>query len=157
MKILIIVLYFIFLILFSIFLIILRKKKISKLIEQKEYNVLNKRYLLQTVFGIINLLLLVGIIGVFITEENILYLLMDVVVTMCVNFLLIYIMILYPIQSSFIYTSLNNKLYLIYKGQVLEFDYSRIHFEKKKNLTLMYYKDSLVISTKQFITRPKIK
>ena len=153
MKILILILFFIFLILFTILCIISEKKTFSKVLNSKTYKILNKKYFLSTLIIIINIALIVGIIGVFLTEENILYMVLDTFVTMLVNFLLIYLLILYPIMGAIVYVpnGEKSKIYLVYKSQTMEFEYSRIHFERKKNKTLMYYKDSLVLSTNQRI------
>lgn len=153
MKILILILYFVFLILFTIFCIISEKKTFSKVLNSKTYTILNKRYFLFSLIIIINIALIVGIVGVFLTEENVLYMALDTFVTMLVNFLLIYLLILYPIMGAIVYVpnAEKSKIYLVYKSQTMEFEYSRIHFERKKHKTLMYYKDSLVLSTNQRI------
>lgn len=152
MNIFILVLYFVLLILFTVFCFIFRRKMISSSVKSKNYLVLNKNYLLAILIIIINIALFVGVIGVFITENNILFMSLDIFVTMLVNFLLIYFLILYPTLGAIVYVPGNEaKLYLLYKSETMEFEFSRIHFERKKNKTNMYYKDSLVLSTKQKI------
>ncbi len=153
MNILILVLYFVLLISFIIFCFCFRKKIISKAVNSNKYTVLNRNYILWVLIIIINIALFVGVIGIFITEENILYMALDIFVTMLVNFLLIYLLILYPTLGSIVYVSNCEvpKIYLIYKSESMEFDASRTHFERKKNRTNVYYKDALVLSTKQRI------
>ncbi len=157
MKIFILILYFVLILCFIIFCLKLRKKIISKAVKVNNYTVLNKRYCLRVFLIILNVALAIGVIGVFISEDNLLFMSLDILVTMFVNFVLLYLLFLYPIMGSLIYVNNgdDSKVYLVYKGDAMEFEYIRVHFERKKHKTLMYYKDSLVLTTNQSIKNIK--
>ena len=158
MKIINIVVLTIFLILFIISLMlatIFRKKKITKLINSNKYFILNKRYVLRMIFSLINIALVVGVVGLAITETNVWYLIVDVVLVIAVNIILTCIIQIYTINEIFIYS--DSKIYLYYRYKLLTFDYERVHFQKKGFKTLMYYKSDLVISTNMHLSSKKLK
>ncbi len=156
MKIFILILYFILIISCICLCFYAKKKMISKMVKSNDFIILNHRFVFLANCLLLNIALVVGVIGIFVTEENILYYCLDILVTMLVNFLLIYLMILYPVYGSLVLVSSTNTLYYVCRSNFMEFDYDRIHFERKKHKTLMYYKDELVITTKQNIKKVKL-
>jgi hypothetical protein len=96
-------------------------------------------------FGLINLALLIGACGICVEEKNVLFLSIDILLVYLVNILLFFLIQLYTTIELLIYS--NKKIYLYYKGKSVDFDYLRIHFQKKSNSYLMYYENDLVFNT----------
>jgi len=144
-NIIILIIYSILFIFSFILISYLRYKKISKLTNSKKYFVINKMRFTRIFFGIINLALLIGAVGICVEEKNTLYLSIDILLIYLVNLLLFFLIQFYTAIELLVYS--NDKIYLYYKGKTVEFDYLRVHFQKKSNSYLMYYENDLVFNT----------
>jgi len=149
LKIFIIVLYILILLVSSAFVTIYRYKKIKEAVGTKEYHILNHDMFIRILLSILGLCLVAATIHFIIQENDYRFIVVDVILATLVNVFLLMLVQIYT--TLFLLVSANDKIYLFYKSEIAEFDRSRVHFQKNKRHTLMYYKDDLVINTKKII------
>ena len=134
---------------------LLRYNKINEIAMHKKHKLLNHRYILRILLSVLNLLLLVGSIGIIFTESSILFLIVDILIVFIVQFLLVALTQIYTLNITFIYNY--DKLFLYFKSEAVSFDLETISFEHKNNYTILYYQDDVVVKTKQKINTKVIE
>ncbi len=155
LEIIILIAYIIFVILTFSYVTFFRNKRIKKITNSEEFYVINKRLVIRGILAIINVALIVGAAGIIFTVSNALYLIVDLFLTYLIIAVLFVVMQIGTALELFVYSK--QKLFLLINSKLFEFEFDRIHFEKAKSKTVMYYKDEIVITTHQKLYLNKIR
>ncbi|MCR5786482.1 MAG: hypothetical protein K6G28_02115 [Acholeplasmatales bacterium] len=155
MNYILLTIYLVFLLSLFVIITVYRTSKISQIAKGSKRKLLNKKYLNRFILCNIVIALTVGCVVIIFTEDNLLFKIVDVFITLFIQILLLSLAQIYTLSMSLIYNY--EKIFLYYKSQIVEFEKENIRFVKENSHTLMFYKDDLVVNTKQRINTKILK